>query len=90
MLWCMYDLLLGDLFVVVGTNRDHPAVKRRLDFLMTGGEMESLGIEEFLLPLGGEGQDGELLCHPHPSPLPQGRGNVMEPRDSGLRRNDGK
>ena len=28
-------------------------------------------------PLRGEGQDeGELLCHPHPSPLPRGRGNI--------------
>jgi len=34
----MFDLPLGDRFAVVGTNRDHPAVKKRLDFLMTGGD----------------------------------------------------
>jgi hypothetical protein len=33
----MFDLLLlGDRVAVVGTNRDHPALKKRLDFLMTG------------------------------------------------------
>ena len=33
----MFDLLQGDRFAVVGTNRGHPAVKKRLDFVMTGG-----------------------------------------------------
>jgi hypothetical protein len=45
MLSCMFDLPpLGDRFGVVGTKGDHPAVKKRLDLLMTGGNPLTSGV----------------------------------------------